>query len=257
MKHFFCSTCGSCRRNKVMTKISEKWLVPEITSWNCESYWTTSWLNKTSLSKYCLSVAFFVLSMHRYHWSLKSSRNKSKVCQIFFFSFERPHTNQLCPHPQNSPFASISLQRPVWTQSKARILLLPPPPPSQRKVLNPFCLFSLSAPLSYRMHWLLARLTITAALSTEPALFEHFRHPFTVRPWDTSSVQAPTLCGAPKPVPAGRCSTMQHDVKFYPYRIWHLDTGFELNIRDYFILNNCFASAASLLDTVRECDPTS
>lgn len=80
----------------------------------------------------------------------RAAETNQKSARSFFFSFERPHTNQLCPHPQNSPCASISLQRPTWTQSKAQILLLPPPPPPQRKVLSPFSLVSLSASLPYQ-----------------------------------------------------------------------------------------------------------
>lgn len=105
-------------RNKVKAKISRNWLAPETISRNCRNYWKTSWLNKASVLKYFLSFAFFVLNMHRYDRSLNSSRNKS---DFIFFYFERPQTSKLCPHPQNRPFASISLQRPTWTQSKAHI----------------------------------------------------------------------------------------------------------------------------------------
>lgn len=58
---------------------------------------------------------------------------------------------------------------------------------STLSVYFPFQLHCLAS-----VHWLLARLPLTAAVPTEPALFEHFRHPLTVRPWNTSSVQAPT-----------------------------------------------------------------
>lgn len=110
-----------------------------------------SWLNKTSFSKYLLSVALFILTLHRYHRSLKRSRNISEVFHVFFFfSLGRSCPSQLCSHPQNSFFAPVSLQRPTWTQDKAQILLLPPPPPPQRELIDLFSLVSLSAPLPYQ-----------------------------------------------------------------------------------------------------------
>lgn len=48
-----------------------------------------SWLNKTSLSKNLLSDTFFVLTLHRYHRSLKSSRNKWEIFQVFFLFFRK------------------------------------------------------------------------------------------------------------------------------------------------------------------------
>lgn len=48
-----------------------------------------SWLNKTSLTKYLLSVAFIILALHRYQRSLKSSRNKSEIFQDFFLFFRK------------------------------------------------------------------------------------------------------------------------------------------------------------------------
>lgn len=48
-----------------------------------------SWLNKTSFSKNLLSVALFILTLHRYHRSLKHSRNRSEIFPFFSLFFRK------------------------------------------------------------------------------------------------------------------------------------------------------------------------
>lgn len=130
----------------------------------------TSWLNKTSLSKYFLSLAFFVLNMHRY---------------------DRPQPAVLSHRA--APLLPFLSRDPHGLKGKHRssCYLLLPHHRERYSILSaqfPFQLHCLT-----RMHWLLARFPVNAAISTEPALFECFRHLlFTVRPWDIPSVQTLT-----------------------------------------------------------------
>lgn len=106
-------------------------------------------LHKTSFSKYLLSIAFFILTLNRYHWSLKSSRNKPETCQIFFSFLQKGFTLASCVliH-RTAPLLPFLSRDPYGL--KAQILLLPSPPPPQRKLIDLFSLLSLSAPMPYQ-----------------------------------------------------------------------------------------------------------
>lgn len=109
------------------------------------SYLKASWLNKTSLSKYFVSTACFVLNTHRDRRSLMSSRNNSEVSFLFFLlrgltpamssSTEQP----LCFHfYHETPMDSKqSTDSPAIASSLTT------------KVLNHFSPVSLSASLPY------------------------------------------------------------------------------------------------------------